>query len=168
MTAEQVIELLGMKPLPEEGGYYVETYRCKEKLTDPPLPAGRAGQRSLCTAILYLLTPDTFSALHRLKSDEVFHFHLGNPVTMLQLHPNKSSEVITLGPDILNGQRVQVTVPGNSWQGCFLNESGEFALMGCTVSPGFALEDFELARLNDIVGQYPDQKDLIVRLTRRD
>jgi predicted cupin superfamily sugar epimerase len=168
MTAEQVIELLGMKPVPEEGGYYVETYRCKEKLTQPPLPAGRAGQRSLCTAILYLLTPDTFSALHRLESDEVFHFYLGNSVTMLHLHPDKSSEVITLGPDILNGQRVQVTAPRNSWQGCFLNESGEFALMGCTVSPGFEFADFEAGQRIELLKQYPNGRDLILKLTAQE
>jgi predicted cupin superfamily sugar epimerase len=126
-----------MKPLPGEGGYYVETYRASEKISETALPAGYTDQRSFSTATLYLLTPNTFSALHRLKSDEIFHFYLGDPVTMLQLHPDGPSEVTTLGQDIMNGQRVQVTVPKNSWQGCFLNEGGRFALMGCTAAPGF-------------------------------
>ncbi|MHC4616123.1 MAG: cupin domain-containing protein [Planctomycetota bacterium] len=167
MTAEQIIELLGMKPLPEEGGYYVETYRCKERWPEAPPPAGGAGEKSLCTAILYLLTPDTFSALHRLKSDEVFHFYLGDAVTMLQLRPDGSSKVVTLGPDILSGQRVQVTVPRNSWQGCFLNRGGRFALMGTTVSPGFEFADFEPARKEELLEQYPDQGELISKLTRQ-
>ncbi|MHC4645378.1 MAG: cupin domain-containing protein, partial [Planctomycetota bacterium] len=92
MTAEQIIELFGMKPLPQEGGYYVETYRAPEKITRTALPERYAAQRCSGTAILYLLTPETVSALHRLKSDEIFHFYLGDPVTMLQLHPDRSSE----------------------------------------------------------------------------
>ena len=154
-----------MKPLPDEGGYYVETYRAKEKIAETALPAEYTGQRNLSTAILYLLTPDTFSALHRLKSDEIFHFYLGDSVTMLQLHPDGSSEVITLGRDILNGRRIQVTVPQGTWQGCFLNEGGSFALMGTTISPGFEFEDFELAQREELLKQYPNQSNFILKLT---
>lgn len=166
LTAEQIIELFGMKPLAGEGGFYVETYRCGDKIAEAHLPAGYVGQRSFSSAILYLLTPDTFSRLHRLRSDEIFHFYLGDPVTMLQLHPDGSGEVITLGQDILRGERIQVAVPGGSWQGCFLNPGGRFALMGTTVSPGFEFADFEAADREDPLAQYPAQKDLIVRLTR--
>ncbi len=165
ITAEQIIELFGMKPLRGEGGFYVETYRCGEKITQAHLPARYAGERSFSSAILYLLTPDTFSRLHRLRSDEIFHFYLGDPVTMLQLHPDCSGEVITLGPDILQGQRTQVVVPGGSWQGCFLNPGGRFALMGTTVSPGFEFADFEAADREELLGQYPAHRDLITRLT---
>jgi predicted cupin superfamily sugar epimerase len=156
-----------MRPLPQEGGFYVETYRCREKIAQVRLPARYAGGRSFSTAILYLLTPDTFSALHRVKSDELFHFYLGAPVTMLQLHPDGSSEVITLGQDVLRGQRVQVTVPRDSWQGCFLNKGGKFALMGTTVSPGFEADDFEPARRQDLLKRYPGQQSLIIQLTRQ-
>lgn len=155
-----------MRPLPQEGGFYIETYRCREKIAQVRLPARYASDRSFSTAILYLLTPDTFSALHRIKSDEVFHFYLGAPVTMLQLHPGGSSEVITLGQDVLRGQRVQVTVPRNSWQGCFLNKGGKFALMGTTVAPGFEADDFEPARRQDLLKRYPSQQNLIIQLTR--
>ena len=155
-----------MKPLPHEGGYYVETYRCDEKISPTALPARYTGERNLSTAILYLLTPDMFSALHRLRSDEIFHFYLGDPVTMLQLHSNGSSEVITLGQDIFNDQRVQVTVPKNSWQGCFLNEGGKFALMGTTIAPGFEFADFELAQREELLERYPGQRDLILKLTQ--
>lgn len=154
-----------MKPLAGEGGFYTETYRCGERIAEAHLPAGYAGPRSFGSAILYLLTPDTFSRLHRLKSDEVFHFYLGDPVTTVQLHPDGSDEVITLGQDILSGQRVQVTVLGGSWQGCFLNAGGEFALMGTTVVPGFEFADFEAANREELLEQYPAQKELIVRLT---
>ena len=166
MTAEQIIEFFQMKPLPYEGGYYVETYRCEEKTAQAALPARYTGERNFSTAILYLLTPDMFSALHRLRSDEIFHFYLGDPVTMLQLHSNGSSEVITLGQDIFNDQRVQVTVPKNSWQGCFLNKGGKFALMGTTIAPGFELADFELAKREELLRQYPNQRDVILKLTQ--
>jgi len=166
MTAEQIIEFFQMKTLPHEGGYYVETYRCEEKTTQAALPERYTGKRDFSTAILYLLTPNTFSALHRLRSDEIFHFYLGDPVTMLQLHPKGSSEVITLGQDIFNDQRVQVTVPKNSWQGCFLNEGGKFALMGTTIAPGFEFADFELAQREELLRQHPNQRELILKLTQ--
>lgn len=166
MTPEQIIEFFKMKPLSYEGGFYVETYRCEEKIAQAALPTRYTGERNFSTAILYLLTPDTFSALHRVKSDEIFHFYLGDAVTMLQFHPDASSEVITLGQDIMNGQCLQVTVPKNSWQGYLLNEGGRFALMGCTVAPGFEVEDFELAYREELLKQYPNRRDLILKLTR--
>jgi len=167
-TAEQIIKFFGMKPLPGEGGYYVETYRAKEKIPKASLPRRYAGERNFGTAILYLLTPDTFSALHRVISDEIFHFYLGEPVTMLQLHPDGSSEVFTLGQDIMNGQHVQVTVPAGSWQGCLLNEGGRFALMGTTIAPGFEFRDFESGRREELLKWYPNQGDLIIKLTREE
>ncbi len=167
MTAEQIIGFFGMRPLPQEGGFYVETYRCQDKIEKAALPARYTGDRNFSTAILYLLTPDTFSALHRVKSDEIFHFYLGDTVTMLQLHPDGSSEVITLGHDVLNGQSVQVAVPRDSWQGCFLNKGGDFALMGTTVAPGFETADFEPVQRQNLLQQYPSQRDLIIQLTRQ-
>ena len=154
-----------MKPLPGEGGFYVETYRSGEKIALDVLPQRYTARKSLSTAVLYLLTPDTFSALHRLASDEIFHFYLGDAVTMLQLGPDGSSEIITLGHDILNGQRVQVTVPQGLWQGCFLNQGGRFALMGTTVAPGFDFADYEAAGRKELLQQYPAHRDLIIRLT---
>jgi predicted cupin superfamily sugar epimerase len=162
LTAAQLIKFFAMKPLGREGGYYVETYRASEEIGPAALPPRYDGRRSLGTAILYLLTPETFSAMHRLKSDEVFHFYLGDPVTMLQLHPDPASDINTLGHDILNGQRIQATVPAGTWQGCFLNEGGRFALMGTTLAPGFESADFELGDREELLEQYP----LIVRLTR--
>ena len=166
LTAQEIISFFQMKPLPDEGGYYVETYRARGKIAQANLPAGYIGRRNFSTAILYLLTPDTFSRLHRVKSDEVFHFYLGDPVTMLQLHPDGSSKIIILGQDILNGQCVQATVPAGIWQGCFLNQGGKFALLGCTVSPGFEFADYESSRQNELLDKYPNQQDLIIQLTR--
>jgi predicted cupin superfamily sugar epimerase len=166
ITAQEIIEFFKMRPLEKEGGYYIETYRASEKIAPPALPVRYTGERTFATAILYLLTPDTCSSLHRLTSDEVWHFYLGDSVTMLQLHPDGSSDVIDLGPDITKGQRVQVTVPKDTWQGAFLKHGGKFALMGTTTAPGFESDDFELAKRHELLEQYPSRRDLILRLTR--
>ncbi|KPK86392.1 MAG: hypothetical protein AMJ81_01380 [Phycisphaerae bacterium SM23_33] len=165
MTAEEIRSCLGLKPLDREGGYFRETYRCEEGVAAQALPERYGGPRCFGTAIYYLLTPQSCSRLHRLKSDEVFHFLLGDPVTMLQLHHDRSSRTLTLGQDIAAGQRLQVVVSRGVWQGCFLNEPGRFALMGVTVAPGFDYADYEDGDRDALVGDYPDRRELIVRLT---
>jgi len=156
MTAQELIKLLGLKPLDQEGGYYIETYRSSENKDG----------KSLATAIFYLLTPDTFSALHRLPSDEIYHFYLGNSVEMLQLFPDGSGKVIVLGQDVEKGEQLQVVVPRGVWQGSRLKEGGKFALMGTTMSPGFDFTDYETGKQNVLVEKYPDHKDLIIKLTK--
>jgi predicted cupin superfamily sugar epimerase len=165
ITAEKIIEFFKMKPLPHEGGYYAETYRASETVPQNFLPERYSGDRSLGTGILYLLTPSTSSALHQLKGDEIYHFDLGDPVTMLQLRPNGSSEVITLGKEIMNGQKIQTVVPAQTWQGMFLNEGGKYALLGTTMALGFDFSDFELAQQKKLVDQYPAHRELILKLT---
>jgi len=165
ISAQQIIELFDMKPLPDEGGFYVETYRAKEKIDADSLPPAFDGDRNISTAILYLLTPQTCSRMHRVRSDEIFHFYLGDPVTMLHLKVDGSSAVLTLGHDILDSQQVQITVPANIWQGCLLNEGGKFALLGCTIAPGFEFADYQSANRKELVEKYPDQKELILKLT---
>jgi predicted cupin superfamily sugar epimerase len=135
MTAEQIIKRFKMQPLRQEGGFFIETYRAADVLKKEILPLGVSGDRNLSSVILYLLTAKTVSVMHRLKYDEMFHFYLGNPVTMLQLHPDGSSEIITLGHDIFNEQKVQVIVPKGTWQGAFIQPGGKFSLMGCSVAP---------------------------------
>ena len=130
------------------------------------MPAGLSGDRNISTVILYLLTARTVSLMHRLKCDEMFHFYLGNPVTMLQLHPDGSSEIITLGHNILNEQKVQVLVPKGTWQGAFIQPGGKFSLMGCSVAPGFDEADFELGDRETLLAKYPDMQELILHLTR--
>ncbi|MFC1492498.1 cupin domain-containing protein [candidate division KSB1 bacterium] len=166
LTPERIIELLDLKPLPEEGGYYREMYRSDEALKKEHLPPRYTGEKAFGTAIYYLLAPGIFSGMHRILSDEIFHFYLGDPVTMLQLHPGGSSELITIGQDIENGQRPQVTVPRNTWQGAFLNEGGRFALMGTSVAPAFDFSDFETGSRVTLIEKYPDRKELIIKLTR--
>jgi predicted cupin superfamily sugar epimerase len=166
MTAEELKRLLNLSPLAVEGGYFAQSYRAAEVVPQAALPTRYGGDRIFGTAIYFLLTPDTFSALHRLKSDEIYHFYLGHPVTMLLLHPDGTSETITLGQDIRAGQRVQVAVPRASWQGSFLQPGGAFALLGTTMAPGFDPADFELGERQALVRAYPDRRSLIEQLTR--
>ncbi|HEY7676597.1 MAG TPA: cupin domain-containing protein, partial [Candidatus Methylomirabilis sp.] len=142
MTADALKTLLGLRPHPAEGGFFVETYRAGEGVPAEALPARYGGARAFSTAIYYLLTPDTFSAMHRLASDEVFHFYLGDPVEMLHLFPDGSGRAVTLGPDLLAGMRPQVVVPRGVWQGSRLAPGGRLALLGTTVAPGFDLADY--------------------------
>ena len=124
--------------------------------------------KPLSTAILYLLLadPDSFSALHRLPTDEIYHFYLGDPVELLLLRPDGASEVVILGHDILNGQHVQFAVPAGTWQGSRLTRGGQFALMGTTMSPGYIDEDYTPGEREALVKQYPDRMELITLLTR--
>jgi uncharacterized protein len=165
LDAKAITRQLGLEPHPE-GGFYRETYRSNESIAAAALPPRYGNDRSLCTAIFYLLTPDSFSALHRLQSDEVFHFYLGDPVTMLQLHGDGRGETTVLGQDIMAGQQLQVIVPRGVWQGMCLNDGGHFALLGTTVSPGFDFDDFEVGTRNTLKREYPSCADLIERLTR--
>jgi predicted cupin superfamily sugar epimerase len=143
LNAAKLISLLNLVPLPSEGGYYAETYRSPELIKQEGLPGRYCGPRNVCTAIYYLLEPNTFSALHCVASDEIFHFYLGDPVEMLQLLPDGSSTVVLIGPDIEQGMVPQVVVTRGVWQGARLLNGGQFALLGCTVTPGFDFADYE-------------------------
>ena len=143
LTAEEIIKKLGLIKHPSEGGYFREIYRSEESIIKDQLPKRYDSNRRICTSIYYMLTPDSFSAIHKLRSDEIYHFYLGDPVTMLLLFPEGRSKILTLGADIMLGQELQVMVPRDVWQGSFLNDGGRFALMGTTVAPGFEFDDFE-------------------------
>jgi len=164
MTAEDVIELLRLQSHPVEGGYFRETYRSGETLPAIVLPRQR-GDRSISTAIYYLLTPNTVSALHRLPGDEVFHFYLGDPVRMLQLWPDGSTQTLTLGTDLKSGQVPQLVVPGGVWQGSVLVDGGKFALLGATMAPGFDYADYTSGNRRELTSKYPEAAALIARLT---
>jgi uncharacterized protein len=164
-SADDLIRHMNLTPHPKEGGFFRETYRSVDSYQDAVLPQRYGGERSAGTAIYYLLTPGTFSAMHRLKTDEIFHFYLGSPLRMLQLLPDGGGCTITLGPDVIAGQQLQVVVPRGVWQGSFLEPGGDFALVGCTVAPGFDYADYEHGDRAALVQQYPDHADLIRRLT---
>src|SRR6266481_2377634 len=134
MTAEDVKKLLGLKPHPREGGWYVRTYEAAEVVAAEAFADGRyAGARRTGTAIYYLLEPDTFSEMHRLKSDEVFHFYMGDAVELLRLYPGGRGERVVIGNDLAVGERPQLVVERGVWQGSRLVAGGSWALLGCSV-----------------------------------
>jgi uncharacterized protein len=166
LTPKQIKDLLKLQPLPVEGGYFFETYRSEFPLAQQSLPSPYAGERALATAIYYMLTPDSFSAMHRLKGDEVYHFYLGDPVEMLLLKPDGSAEAVLLGQDIAAGMRLQYAVPAGTWQGSRLVPGGRYALMGTTMAPGFDSRDYEPGKRDCLSAQYPSYAPLIGFLTR--
>lgn len=162
LTAEEVKRLLGLEPLGFEGGFYREQYRSDVVLNLPEL---YSGPRNAGSAIYYMLTPGTLSLMHRLKTDEVYHFYLGDPVEQLMLHPDGRAEHVVLGQDLVAGQAVQHLVPAGVWQGSRLAPGGKFALMGTTMSPGFDLGDFELGDRGALITQHPEHAPLLSALT---
>lgn len=138
-TAEEIIEALELQPLPGEGGYYRQTWI-----------APTEGERAGGTAILYLITPESFSALHRLDATEVFHFYMGDACEQIVIHPAGELTTTTLGTEILAGQQVQTVVPKHCWQGTKLKDGGSWALVGTTMAPGYSQAGFELASLADL------------------
>ena len=164
-TAQQLIDRLGLKPHPE-GGYFRETYRSSEHIGQDALPRRYTGARSFGTALYYLLTAETFSAIHRVKTDEIWHFYCGDSVEMLQLSPDGSGFVTTLGSDIENGTQLQAVVPWGTWQGARLVQGGRYALLGMTVAPGFEFTDLQLGRRHELLHSHPSYKAMIIALTR--
>lgn len=161
------IQTLNLRPHPE-GGWYRETYRAAETIPPQGLPARFGAARSFATAIYFLLTADTFSALHRLKADEMWHFYAGSALTVHVIEPAGEHRVLRLGAAIDRGESFQAMVPAGCWFGGRVEAQGGFALVGCTVAPGFDFADFEMGRRDELVRRYPAHKELIEGLTRRD
>jgi len=161
MTAEEIKALLKLEPHPVEGGWYRRTYtsECNVEL--------ERGARAVGTAIYYLLEEGTFSEMHLLQSDEIFHFYLGDPVEMLQLFPDGHSTLFTLGQDLEAGQHVQLVVPAGVWQGTRLIGEGQVALLGCTVSPGFDFGDYQSGSYAELAAKWPHVAESIQRLTSK-
>src|SRR5271154_3009829 len=166
MTAEEIKRLLQLEAHPCEGGYFRQTWKSDEEIPLTALPSRYSSARAAGTAIYYLLELSTFSEMHRLISDEVFHFYFGDPVQMLQLWPDGISRVATLGSDLAAGMLPQLVVPKNVWQGSRLVPGGEVALLGCTVSPGFDYADYETGKRGDLLKEHPESAALIEALTR--
>jgi len=166
MHADDVIRLLGLYPHPGEGGYYRETWRSTLVAPETALPAGYGGGRSFGTAIYYLVTSESFSALHQVRGDELFHFYLGDPVEMFLIFPGGDWEKPVLGNDLAAGHLPQRIVPGGVWQGLRLAEGGRFALLGTTMAPGFELADFEVGDRERLVREYPALEELVARYAR--
>jgi predicted cupin superfamily sugar epimerase len=161
MTADEIKRWLKLEPHPIEGGFFGRTY------TSPGMVELPRGVRHHGTAIYYLLEPGTFSEMHTLASDEIFHFYLGDPVEMLQLRHDGGSDVVTLGPDLAAEQHVQLVVPAGVWQGTRLVGDGKVALLGCTVTPGFDYADYRGGSYEELVTRWSAEAERIRALTRR-
>jgi len=161
MTADDVKKVLGLQPHPREGGWYVRTWESAEYVSLPRY----TGKRRTSTAIYYLLEPGTFSEMHVLQSDEIFHHYLGGAVEMLQLFEDGSSTVTVIGKDIAAGEVPQHVVPRGVWQGSRLLKSEGWALLGCTVSPGFEFQDYANASAAELIARWPAEAERIRRLT---
>ena len=166
MSAQEIIAKLALQPLPEEGGYYKETYRHSTSLPTKDVGIDAEGMRSIATAILYMVIPSSFSALHRIKSDEIFHFYSGDPVEMIQIDSNGKVQKYLIGSDVAEGHTPQVIVPAGTWQGLRLKEGGSWALLGTTVSAGFDFQDFEMSDREKLLKLYPNLRDAILKFTR--
>ena len=168
LTAEQIIKHLELEPLPVEGGHYRQTYVASDDVAAEALPKRYGRAKPFCTAIYYLLTDqsDSFSALHRLPTDEIYHFYIGDPVEMLLLHPEGLSERVILGQDLQAGQHVQFVVPAGVWMGSHVLEGGQFALTGTTMAPGYDDQDYEGGEAAELERQFPNHGALIRQLSR--
>jgi len=158
VTVDSLITHLNLKPHPE-GGFYVETYR-SDTMVDV-----ETKKRSACTAIFFLLPSGTSSHFHRLTCDELWHFYLGGPLTIVELdNDTKEPRTIILGQNVLEGHKLQKIIPRNTWFAAFPKENSKFSLVGCTVAPGFEFIDFEIAKRDELLGQFPQSSHVIEKL----
>ena len=149
----------------QEGGYYKELYKCAETVAGDRLSVNYDSERSLATSIYFLLPSGEVSKLHRLKSDELWYFHAGSPMTLYIIDVNGCLSKVKLGLDIDNGELPQVIVPRNCTFGAEIYEPDSFTLVGCMVSPGFDFKDFELLPREQLLSEYPQHADIILKLT---
>lgn len=166
-TAKHWIEKLRLEAHPE-GGYFKETYRAVERIERGALPSRFTGARNYSTAIYYLLRNNDFSSWHRIKSDEMWHYYDGNSAIEIHvLSQMGQHEILLLGNDIDKHENFQVVVPANSWFAASLSKQNSFALVGCTVSPGFHFDDFEMARVEDLIQGFPGHNEMIRKYSRQ-
>jgi len=164
LTAAEIKTLLKLEAHPYEGGHFRRTYTSARTVELDRGPD--RVNRPMGTAIYYFLEPGTFSEMHTLSSDELFHFYYGDPVEMLQLWPDGSSRIVILGPDLAAGHQVQHLVPAGVWQGTKLIGDGKVALLGCSVTPGFDHADYTSGSYEELSALWPSETSRISDLTR--
>ncbi len=163
-TAEYWIEQLHLQAHPE-GGFFAETYRAAEDIPRAGLPARFGGARPISTCIYFLLREEDVSHFHRIRADETWHFYAGGPLTLHVLTAEGEWQQHPLGQNPERGQRFQRTIPAGLWFGATVDPGSGYALVGCTVAPGFVFEDFEMARRADLMTAYPRHAGIVERLT---
>jgi predicted cupin superfamily sugar epimerase len=164
-SAQQWADLLQLLPHPE-GGWYKEMYRSQGTISPESLPSQFGGERSFSTSIYFLLAKGTFSAFHRILSDEVWHFYSGDALIIHEITPQGQYFAHRLGGDVVHGERFQLVIPARSWFASEVCEEGQYGLVGCTVAPGFDFRDFEMAQQSHLVEAFPQHAAIITRLCR--
>lgn len=164
MTAQQWIEQLDLQPHPE-GGYFRETYRAAEAIAAAALPPHYGSARSVSTAIYFLLESGQHSAFHRVASDELWHFHAGSSLTLHLLTTEGNLQQQRLGLKMTAGDQPQRLIPAHHWFAATVNEADSFALVSCTVAPGFDFADFELADAGELAAAHPRHQEIIEQLS---
>jgi predicted cupin superfamily sugar epimerase len=157
------ISKLNLLPHPE-GGFYSEVYRSEEIIPKDSLNSRYNGARATSTSIYFLLNGDDFSAFHKIKSDELWHFYDGSSVNIILLSNDGVLHELKLG--INENESPQIVIPKGTWFAAHLIERESFSLIGCTVSPGFDFDDFELAKREELFKSFPEHKKIIEQFTR--
>ncbi len=161
---EQIVEKLGLQPHPE-GGYFKEIYRSEGVIKNDSLPVAIEGERNYATGIYFLLPSGKFSAFHRIKQDEIWHYYKGSAICLHIISPNGEYATQIVGNDILNGEQPQFVVKAGDWFAATVVDDNTYSLVGCTVAPGFDFDDFELAKREELLGSFSNLSDIIVQLT---
>lgn len=163
--AKNYIQKLQLKPHPE-GGYYKEIYRAGEIILSEHLPKRYKSSRNFSTSIYFLLEGNQISHFHRLKSDEQWHFYDGSSIIIYDISENGKLNKTLLGRDIKNGESLQAVIKRNAWFAAELSDKSSFTLIGCTVSPGFDFNDFELGKRDELIKEFPLYKELFYKLAK--
>lgn len=164
-SVAELVKQLELKPHPE-GGYFKETYRSAGLIPQESLPTEFDGDRNYATGIYYLLQSQDFSAFHRIHQDEMWHFYMGDPLEIIMISEDGELSRIQLGRDLANGEVLQYTVPKHYWFAARVVIPHSYALVGCTVAPGFDFSDFEMADRNELISSFPQHRNDIIALTR--
>lgn len=164
-SAKAIIDILKLQPHPE-GGFFKETYRSEEFISATCLPKVFGGNRNYSTCIYFLLRSEDFSAFHKINQDEAWHFYEGSPIRLVMISPEGILSEIMIGRDIIVGEVPQFIVPKNYWFAAKVILPDTFALVGCTVAPGFDFADFTLPKREELINLFPMHQELIIEFTR--
>ena len=163
-TFQEIVATLDLSPHPE-GGFYKEFYRSEGLIDASSLSEDYSGSRNYATSIYFLLTSDSFSAFHKIHQDEIWHFYLGSPLTLHMISKTGDYSKQIIGNQIDQDQKLQFVVKGGDWFAAEVTQADSYALVGCTVSPGFDFDDFEMPARKQLIKLFPEHEAIVTRLT---
>ncbi len=163
-TPQKIITKFNLSEHPE-GGYFKETYRSNGIIENNNLPSYFEGNRNYSTCIYFLLTSEKFSAFHKINQDEIWHFYAGTALKLHMISPKGNYSHIIIGNNLLQNETPQFVVPAHHWFAAEVINKDSFSFTGCTVAPGFDFKDFVLPKRNELLGLFPQHKEIITQLT---